>query len=164
LANSINVDTIDIKYVQLGRKYDTYYKDEIILLLKNIYDACNSVEDNDIDQLSQQDKIRKIFKEIQTKCTEFAKCVTEHMAESEIDVQDFVTDVNNYVTSTIPALNKRLIACINRNIGETFGRINQANMDINVPTLVRIEDGGSTLIDEIDELLAELAQLEAAGP
>lgn len=164
LAGSINDDTIVIEYVQLGKKYNTDYKTEIEDLLKHIYDACDSVEDNNIDQLSQQDKIRKIFKEIQQNCTKFAQWVTEHMKEIEHEVNDFVTDVNNYVISTIPALKKRLIACINRNIGETFGRINHANMTIDIQALTASVDKGDALIREISGLLDELAQLEAAGP
>ena len=161
LADSINDDTIDIKYVQLGRKYDTDYKTEIEDLLKNIADECESVENDNIDQLSQQDKIRKIFKEIQQKCTDFAQWVTEHMSGINVEVAAFNTLVDEYVKNTIPDLTKQLIACINRNIGETFGRINDANMTIDIQALTTSVDKGDALIREISGLLA---QLEAAGP
>jgi hypothetical protein len=36
-------------------------------------------------------------------------------------------------------------------------------MNIDVPTLTGIENEGDNLIDEIEKLLAELAQLEADG-
>jgi hypothetical protein len=162
LANSINDNTIDNKYAQLGEKYNTDYTKEIEDLLKNIADECESVENDNIDQLSQQNKIRTIFKEIQQNCTKFAQWVTEHMKEIDVEVAAFNTLVDEYV-KTIPDLTEQLIACINRNkaVAENDVRAQyQANYLNNLNTL---SGEGDVLIREISGLLDELAQLEAAG-
>jgi hypothetical protein len=76
-------------------------------------------------------------------------------------MKDFNGAVDDYLINTIRVLRKRLIACINRSIDETFDRINQSNIAIDVPALTRSVGNGDGVIDEISGLLAKLEEADS---
>jgi hypothetical protein len=164
LRDEINADKIGDKYGELKQKYDGYKKesvskcDSIVSLVLEI--STKGIETN-IDQLSQQKATRTLFQTLRGNCIELAEFITKHMKNLENDMKDFNGAVDDYLINTIRVLRKRLIACINRSIDETFDRINQSNIAIDVPALTRSVGNGDGVIDEISGLLAKLEEADS---
>jgi hypothetical protein len=159
LLQHIENNEIRDNYNYLVAEYERYKNDSSVLY-EDITQDVDKIVDTGIDDDKQQQKTKDLFKTIQNKCTTFAKVVTDRMYEIRAEIIDFENSVDTY----LPELTDRLIACINRSIDKTLNIHKQIIDAIDVPALTGSHGAGDKLISDIERLLTELAQLEAAGP
>jgi hypothetical protein len=164
LMKGITDNEIGVNYHELIDKYGRYKTDSESIYKQYIHNPVDNIIDTGIDQLEQQDVTRKLFENLRNACSVFAKWITEHRSGIDVEVQDFVGAVDTYVTNKIPVLTTDLIACINRSTNDAENDVRSQYQAINFATPNPLFETGDKDIDEITELLAQLAKLEAAGP
>jgi hypothetical protein len=156
LLQDIENNEIGDNYIDLEAKYKRY-KDDSSELYKGIIDDVNNIVDRGIDDDTQQQETKHLFKKIQNKCTAFAEFVTDRMDKIRAEIVIFNDSVANYL-SNVQKLTDGLIACINHSIDKT---LKHTIDDIDVQALNDSHGAGDKLISDIKILFD---QLKAAGP
>jgi hypothetical protein len=163
LLQHIENNEIRDNYKDLIANYERY-KDDSSVIYTDITQEVVKIVDTGIDDDEQRQKTKDLFEIIQNKCTAFADVVTGIMGDKHAEIADFEKSVDTYISEVVTDLTTRLIDCINRSIVDAETKIVSERDAIDSTSIDKLFDTGDRVISEIEELLAELAQLEAAGP
>jgi hypothetical protein len=160
----------DINNVEILGNYDSLvakykgYKEESSKLYKGITQDVDKIVDTGIDDDTQQKRTKDLFEMIKNKCTTFAEFVTDRMDKIRAEIADFEKSVANYLSTVVPGLTTRLIACINHSIRVAETEIDSGYGAIHYDIITEHFELGDKDIVEIPKLLDKLVQLEADSP